>query len=197
VAGNAQNVLQSRDILAYIAAYSSANAMPADSAYGTAPGGTYRDIGYTDGGLGFNVGMQFTDVPVDQSIDPVAVIATGRDVHLTAQMAEFTAQNLKDATSQGSLTTVAAASGVRGHQSFTLDNTVGVNYLTVLFDVKMALGDQESIRFAGWRGQVRSAVQATMSSAAKVVLPLDVQLFPDPNNSNRVLEIRDILAALP
>jgi hypothetical protein len=47
-------ILQSRDIIAYIAAYSAANAMPADSAWGTAPGGTYRDVGYTDGGLGFN-----------------------------------------------------------------------------------------------------------------------------------------------
>lgn len=197
MAGNSQNLLQTRDILAYIAAYSAANAMPADSAYGTAPGGTYRDVGYTDGGLGFNISANFDDVRVDQSIDPVGVIATGRDVHLTAQLAEFTPQNLKDATSQGSLATVAASSGVRGHVDFTLDNTIGVNYLTVLFDVKMALGDAESVRFAGWRGQVRSAVQATISAGAKVVLPLDVQLFPDPNNSNRVLTIRDMTAALP
>jgi hypothetical protein len=55
VAGNSQQILQSSDIIAYIAAYSAANAMPADSAWGTAPGGTYRDVGYTDGGLGFNI----------------------------------------------------------------------------------------------------------------------------------------------
>jgi hypothetical protein len=197
MAGNSQNLLRSRDFIAYIAPYSSANAMPVDSAWGTAPGGTYRDVGYGDGGLGFTMSAAFDNVLVDQSIDPVAVIATGRDVHMSARLAEFTPQNLKDATSQGSLATVAASSGVRGHTSFTLDNTIGVNYLTALFDVKMALGDGEPIRFAGWRGQVRSAVAATISAGATVVLPLDVQLFPDPNNGNRVLEIRDVSAALP
>lgn len=197
MAGNAQQILQSRDILAYIATYSAANAMPADSAWGTAPGGTYRDIGYTDGGLGFNVETTFEDVRVDQSIDSVGVIGTGRNVRLTAAMAEFTMQNLKDATSQGTLTTVNATSGVRGHTDLAFDNTVSVNYLTVLFDVKHALGDAESMRFALWRGQVRSAVAATMSSANKVVLPFEVQAFPDPNNANRVMTVRDIIAALP
>lgn len=197
MAGNSQQILQSRDIIAYIAAYSAANAMPADSAWGTAPGGTYRDVGYTDGGLGFQVAAEFQDVQVDQSIDPVGVIATGRDIHLTAQMAEFTLQNLKDATSQGTITTTAASSGVRGHVDYTMDNTIGVNYLTVLFDVKHALGDSEAFRFALWRGQVRSAVQATISAGQKVILPLDVQAFPDPNNSNRVMTIRDVIPALP
>jgi hypothetical protein len=197
VAGNAQQVLQSRDIIAYIAPYAASNAMPADSAYGTAPGGTYRDVGYTDGGLGFNVGATFEDVRVDQSIDPVGVIATGRDVRLTGRMAEFTLQNLKDATSQGTLTTTPASSGVRGHTDFTMDNTIGVNYLTALFDVKHALGDGESMRFALWRGQVRSAVAGTISAAAKLVLPFEVQAFPDPNNANRVLTVRDVIAALP
>jgi hypothetical protein len=108
-------ILQTRDIIAYIAAYSAANAMPADSAFGTAPGGTYRDIGGTDGGLGFNIAATFEDVRFDQSIDAVGVIATGREIHLTAQMAEFTLQNLKDATSQGTITTTPA-SGRQGPQ---------------------------------------------------------------------------------
>lgn len=194
---NAQNILRSRDIIAYLAPYSSTNAMPADSAWATSPGGLWRDVGGTDGGLGFNIGTNYDDVLIDQSVDAVAVIPTGRDIHMTAQLAEFTAQNLKDATSQGSLATVAASSGVRGHTSFTMDNTVNVTYLSALFDVKMALGDQESMRFAGWRGQVRTAVQGTINAGATLVLPVDIQLFPDPNNTNRVLEVRDISAALP
>lgn len=197
MAGNSAQILQSRDIIAYIAPYSAALVVPADSAWGTSPAGTWRDIGYTDGGLGFNVENTFEDVLVDQSIDAVGVIATGRNVTLSAQMAEFTMQNLKDATSQGTLSTVAAASGVRGHTDLAFDNTIAVNYLGVYFDVKHALGDSESMRFVGWRGQVRSAIAATMSAASKVILPFEVQLFPDPNNSNRVLSVRDIIAALP
>lgn len=197
MAGNSQQILQSRDIIAYISAYSAALTVPVDSAWSTAPGGTWRDIGYTDGGLGFNVETTFEDVAVDQSIDPVAVIGTGRNLRLSAQMAEFTMQNLKDATSQGTLTTVAAASGVRGHTDLAFDNTVGVNYLAVYFDVRHALGDAESMRFVGWRGQVRSAISGTLSAASKLILPFETQLFPDPNNANRVLTVRDVIPALP
>lgn len=197
MSGNSNNILQSRDMAAYIADYSSSLTMPTDSAWNTAPGGTWRDIGYTDGGLGFNVENSFEDVTVDQSVDPVAVIGTGRNVRLSAQMAEFTMQNLKDATSQGTLTTTAATSGVRGHTDLDFDNTIAVNYKAVYFDVKHALGDSEPMRFVLWRGQVRSAVSATINAGSKLVLPFDVQAFPDPNNSNRVLQVRDIIAALP
>jgi hypothetical protein len=194
---NGGNALQTRDIYAYIAPYASTNAMPADSAWGTAPGGTYRDIGGTDGGLGFNIATTFEDVRFDQSVDAVGVIATGREIHLTAQMAEFTLQNLKDATSQGTITTTPATSGVRGHSDYAMDNTIGVNYLTVLFDAKAGLGDGESYRFALWRAQARAGVTGTISAASKLVLPFDAQGFPDPNNANRVLTIRDVIAALP
>ncbi len=193
---DSQNVQQSRDMLMYVAPYSASNAMPSDSAWGTAPGGAYRDVGYTDGGLGFNVGMTYEDVTVDQSIDPIAVIPTGRDLRLTGNLAELTPQNLKDATSQGTLATVAASSGVRGHIDLDFDSTINVNYLTGLFDVKMSLGTGEALRIALWRAQIRSAIQATFSATGKVVLPVEMQGFPDPNNSGRVMKFRKILPAL-
>jgi hypothetical protein len=197
VAGNSSNIYQTRELAVYTAPYSSALTFPTDSSYGTAPGGTLRDLGYSDGGLGFNVENTFEDVTVDQSVDPVGVIGTGRNVRLTAQLAEFTMQNLKDATSQGTLTTTAATSGVRGHTDLAFDNTIAVNYLAVYFDTKMSLGDGEAMRFMLWRGQVRSAVAATISATSKVILPFEVQAFPDPNNANRVMTVRDVIAALP
>lgn len=196
MAGNSAQVLQSRDIICYIAPYSAALAFPADSAWGTAPGGTLRDIGYTDGGLGFNVENTFEDVLVDQSIDPIAVLGTGRNVTLSAQMAEFTMQNLRDATAQGTLTTVAASAGVRGHTDLAFDNTIALNYLATYFDVRHSLGDAESMRFLLWRGAVRSATAATISATSKVILPFEVQAFPDPNNANRVLTVRDVIPAI-
>lgn len=194
---NSAEILQSKDMEVWLAPYSASLTFPTDSAHGTAPGGTWRNPGSTDGGLGFNVETTFEGVTVDQSIDEVGVIATGRNIRLSAQLAQWTMQNLKDATSQGTLTTVPAASGVRGHVSLNFDNTIGVNRMAVYFDVKHALGDQEPMRFFGPYGQVRSAIAGTISAASKLVLPVDVQLFPDPNNSNRVLEVRDVIAALP
>lgn len=194
---NAANILQSRDMIPYATPYSAALTMPALAAHGTHPGGAWRDLGATDGGLGFNVENTFEGVTIDQSVDEVAVIATGRNLTLSAQLAEFTMQNLKDATAQGTLTTQAAASGVRGYSRLAFDNTIGVNYQAVLFDVKHSLGDGESLLFVGWRGQVRSAIAGTVSAASKLILPYEVQLFPDPNNGNRVLTIQDNTPALP
>lgn len=192
---NAANILQTRDMVPYVAPYSSSNAMPADSAWGTYWGAPFRDMGGTDGGLGFSVETTFENVGIDQSIDPVGVIASGRNVRMSAQLAEFTTSNLKDATSQGTISTVNAGAGVRGHTDLAFDNTVNVNYLTAGFDVKHSLGDLEPWRFMAWRAQVRSAISGTINAGSKLVLPFEVQAFPDPNNSNRVLTIRKVLPA--
>src|SRR5262249_2405378 len=143
MSGNAANVQQSRDFLMYEEPYSSGNSMPSDSAWGTAWGGSWVDVGYTDGGLRFNVTDTFSDVHVDQQIDPVLTVATARDVRLSGNMAEFTTGNMKTATGQGTSSTVAATSGVRGHTDLAFDSTILLTYLTVGFGVH-ASGNGES-----------------------------------------------------
>lgn len=198
MAGSALNVQQGRDFIFYDALYASTNAMPADSAPGTSPGAPWRDVGYTDGGIGFNIGTSYDDVRVDQEVDLVAVIPTGRDIRITAQMAEFTLTNLQAAIGQGSTSTVAASSGVRGHTDLAMSNTIAVTYRSALAAVKRSLSnDQEDFRIAIWRGQCRSAVQSSFQAGAKTIIPYEIQAFPDPNNSNRVMMLRQILAALP
>lgn len=192
---NGGNVLQSRDMIPYVAPYSSSNAMPPDSAWGTFWGSPFRDMGGTDGGLGFSVETTFEDVRLDQSIDPVGVIPSGRNVRLSAQLAEMTNINLKDSTGQGTLTETPASAGVRGHSDLAFDTTVNVIYKTVGFDVKHSLGDLEPWRFMAWRAQVRSAISGTVSATSKLILPFEVQAFPDPNNGNRILTIRKVLPA--
>jgi hypothetical protein len=195
MSGNALNVQQSRDMLMYEEPYSSANAMPADSAWATAWGGSWVDIGFTDGGLRFNVATTFADVHVDQVIDPVLVVPTARDIRLAGTMAEFTTGNIKTATGQGTSTTTAATSGVRGHTDLAFDNTIALSYLTAGFDVH-ASGDNESFRPVAWRAQARGNPQVQFSATAKATIPFELECFPDPNNSNRILTLRKILAAL-
>ena len=198
MAGSALNVQQGRDFAFYDAVYASTNAMPADSAAQTAPGGPWRDVGYTDGGLGFNIGTTYDDVGVDQEIDRIAVIPTGRDVRITAQLAEFTLTNLQASIGQGTVTTVAATSGVRGHTDLALSNTIGVNYRSALAQVKRSLSaDQEDFRIAVWRGQCQASVQATFQAGQKSIIPYEIRAFPDPNNGNRVMTMRQVLAPLP
>jgi hypothetical protein len=197
MAGTPTNVIQSRDIIMYLAAYSASNALPADSAWGTAWGGTYRDAGYTDGGVNVNIGIDYTDVHVDQELDPVLIVASGRNVRLAATLAEPTTANLKDAIGgQGSITTVAATSGVRGHADLDLSPTLSLNYQTVGFDVKHP-GDGEAIRVIAWKAQGRGSPQIQFAADSKAAVPFEAQAFPDAANSNRVLRWRDIIAALP
>lgn len=193
---NANNVQQSRDFLLYAQPYSAANAMPADSAWSTPWGGSWVDKGYTDGGLRFNVSATFGDVHVDQSIDTVLIVPTGRDVRLAATLAEFTMQNMKDASGQGTISALPATSGVRGHTDLAFDATLAISYLTIGFDVHSS-GDNESFRTVGWRTQVRGNPQIQFSATAKVGIPLETQCFPDPSNANRILMLRDVIAALP
>lgn len=194
MSGTGTNVQQSRDFVMYEEPYSSGNSMPSDSAWGTAWGGSWVDIGYTDGGLRFNVTTNFDDVKVDQSIDPVLTVATGRDIRLSGNMAEFTTSNVKLATGQGTSSTTAATSGVRGHTDLAFDATIALTYLTVGFDIHA--GDGESFRPVAWRTQPRGNPQIQFSATAKATIPFEVEAFPDPNNSNRILTLRKVLAAL-
>lgn len=175
--------------------YSSANAMPTDSAWGTDWGGSWVNIGYTIGGLKFNVSTTFDDVKVDQAIDPVLTVPTGRDIRLSGQMGEFTTANVKLATGQGTSSTTAATSGVRGHTDLAFDSTLALTYLTVGMDAH-ASGDGESFRPVAWRSQARGNPQVSFLSSAPATLPFEVTAFPDPNNSNRILTLRKVLAAL-
>lgn len=192
---DSQLLQQGRNFLFYDAAYSSSNAMPAVDAYGTAWGGVYRNVGYTDGGINFNIQTDFEDVLVDQQIDAVGVIASGRTITVEAQLAEFTIQNLQAAIGQGSTNTVAASPGVRGYTDLALSNTITVSYRTAGFEVKRDLGDGEAIIGVVWRGQNRSSVQAQFAASQKTIIPYQIQAFPDPNNSNRVFTLRDVSAA--
>lgn len=196
--GSALNVQQGRDFAFYQAPYASTNAMPTDSAAQTTPGAPWVDTGYSDGGIGFNIGTTYDDVRVDQEIDIVAIIPSGRDIRMSAQLAEFTLTNLQAAIGQGSSSTVAATSGVRGHTDLAIANTISITYRSVLAQVKRSLStDQEDLRIVIWRGQCRSAVATTFQSGSKAIIPFEVQAFPDPNNSNRVMTLRSVLAPLP
>lgn len=190
-------VVQTRDIVVYVAAYSAAAALPTDSAWGTAWGGAFRDMGSTDGGVNVNISYQFEDVTVDQLIDPVLTIPSGRNVRLATTLAEPTTANLKDAISgQATITTVAAISGTRGHSDADLNPLLTNVYQTVGLDLKHP-GDGEAIRIIVWNGQGRGSPAVAFAPGAKATIPFEVQAYPDGANSNRILRWRDISAALP
>lgn len=181
-------------MIVYTEPYSGSNAMPADSAYGTSPGGSWVNRGVTDGGMEVSIATTRGAINVDQYPDPVLRPVTGRSVTLKGNLAQFTDQALLVAVGQGSVATVAATSGVRGHDEFTLTSTVSDSYYSALLDVQDP-GDLEAIRtFVGY-GLPSGTVNPKFGLAtAAAMIPFEITAVPDPSTGN-ILKIRDIIQA--
>lgn len=197
MAQDAAEVFRSGDLKVYAQAYNSALAFPADSAWGTAPGGSLVDKGFSNGGLDVHIAMTYDDQNVDQLIYPIFTIGTAGDVHLITNLLQITAANLQQSIGgQGTLSTVAAGSGTRGHTDLLIDGTVSVNYQQVYFDSKHP-GDGEALRQMIWKGIAKGNPQLKLIRTAAAELVFDVQGYPDTANSNKIMTWRDVIAALP
>lgn len=191
--GNADLVQYGRDIAARIADYAASNALPADTvAWDGNWGGTWADVGYTSGGLHVSTEVGRTPIEVDQELDPIALVATSRTATMNTNLSQFDVDNIVDATGQGSVTTQAPTTAVRGYEEFTIGSTINATGIAVGFDIKGR--DGEPIRIFGPRGfpNAGMTLDFVKDSNTGVLIPLSVQLTPDPENSNRILIIRDI-----
>jgi hypothetical protein len=107
---DATKVLAGRNFNVFAAPYLTTNTFPAQSPWGTDWGAPYVNKGYTSGNVRVTVGFTRTDIRVDQLIDPVARIATGRTISLNTALAQITAANLRDGTGNGTVTSFVATS---------------------------------------------------------------------------------------
>lgn len=199
MATNSAKVLATRDIIFYYKTYHQSNRLPDNTvlwgtAWGTPAGqtGAWVDGGFTQGGLGFSAEISRTDIRMDQSLDPVLRPATGRTVTMTANLGEFDLDSVVTATGQGSVATTAATTAARGYDEWSMGSTVADNFYSTAFDVQHP-GDDEAIRVVGWYVQPTGAESWNFGPEAAALTPFNVSLFPDPNNSNRVATIRDII----
>lgn len=110
--GDATKTIAGRNFKVWAAPYASTNVFPNQSPWGSdwsaGVSTTYVDKGYTVGNVRFSVGFARTDIRVDQLIDPVTRIATGRTITLNTALAQITAANLRDGTGNGTVTSFVA-----------------------------------------------------------------------------------------
>lgn len=197
---NAAAVISGRDYKCFVAPWATAVVMPADTvAWGTAWGGTYVEEGYTTGGLHVTMGTSRTNIAVDQEIDPVFRVATGRDVHVDTTLAEITAPHIADATGQAAsqITTVAAISGTRGHTDLDFASTIVENYSSVGFDIRNP-GDGEPFRFLVHKGLAVGSPTLNFTPTAPAGIAFSIAALPDTTTTpTRILKVRDVIPALP
>lgn len=197
MAGNSNEVVAGRDVICYTEPFLAANAFPADSAYGSAPGGSWADVGYTKDGLHLQWRMQFIEYTVDQLLDPIARVPQSRDLRLRANVGQVDAPDLVIASGQGTSSSLAAISGTRGHNDFTLTNTLATTYYSTYFDVKGPVSG-ESCRVVGWKGRSVGDLNLDFHLADIAQVNIEHALIPDDSVSPaRICQIRIITPALP
>jgi hypothetical protein len=201
MAFNALAVLYGRDFAVFTVPHSSTNTLPADTLlYGTAwgtPSGQsapWVDVGYTDGGLSFTIGVTRGSIRVDQSLDDIAKPATGRDMSLSTQMAEFTTTNIYTAAGQGTPSSLAATTAVRGYNDLDIGPTIVDAYRSIGFDI-LHPGDAQAFRVVGWRTLPSGSVNGQINAEDNATIGLDCTCFPDTTTTpNRILKIHDVVA---
>lgn len=99
-----------------------------------APGGTWVELGLTQDNMELRAAIEYAEIVSDQLIDPIARPAESRDAGLTANLIQITPQNIQFALGVGSTASVASGVGIRGVESYTMDDDVTEQLAAVLVD---------------------------------------------------------------
>lgn len=193
---NADSVIATRAFGLFYKAFNASNALPADTvAWGTLPTG-FTDVGYTDGGLNFGVDETRNEIRVDQEFNPVSNPISEVTITMGTDLAEMTPANIQAATGLGTLTTVAAASGTRGHDQLDINSSFSDDFRTWLGRVKQP--DGEVFNISLWKSIATGALATTFNADDKATIAMEVTGLADTStNPARIATVRDVLPALP
>lgn len=184
-------------MIVYTEPYTAANVFPTVTAWGTSPGGSWVDQGYTKDGAHVQWRMQFQEYTVDQQLDPVARIPSQRDLRLRANLGQIDSAAMAVATGQGTTTVVAAASGTRGTNTLAITGTIAANYYSIYFDVRSPVSG-EAARVVGWQGRSVGDINIDFHIPDLAQVNMEMALVPDTSTSPaRIAQLQVILPALP
>jgi hypothetical protein len=184
-------VIAGRNLLAYTEPWSPSNTMPADTilwgdpqpsgslAPGTAGwGGSWVNLGFTRDGLRFRMNVERQDILVDQVVDPILRVPTRRNLNMETALAQINAQNLANATGQGSISTVAPGAGTRGHTDYIVAGTIIDLYYSTGFDI-LSPGTNEAVRVVGWKGLAMADVEMQFNVTDAARIAYNIAVIPD------------------
>lgn len=192
---NALAVVATRQFWVWNKAYDPTNAFPADTVLHGADFTGYTKLGYTSGGLSMNWNLQRGSIPVDQELDPVLRPVSARNLTLDSSLAEFTPANMKLATGQGTITSVAAGVA-RGHEDFDLNSNISDVYATVMYDIEQQNG--EALRIAVWRGLPTGSPTTRFDAANAALIAYQVSALPDTSTTPaRLASVRLVTPIVP
>lgn len=173
-------IFAGRDVICYLEPFAAGNSMPAQSAWGTAPGGSWVNEGYTKDGVAVRWRQQIQTYMVDQSLDPVTALPLSRDLRFVASIGQIDFPALVASTSAGSATGALAPSS--GVATYILQSVAQNLYYSVFFDVRNPLTN-DFAHFVGWftRGVGDQEIRVHLPDIAQ--LNIEMQAFPDTSVS--------------
>lgn len=172
----------------YTESFASANSFPSDAAWGTSPGGSWYNLGYTKDGVAVRWRQQIQTYLVDQSLDPVTALPLSRDLRFVASIGQIDMPTIVTATSSGTATGVAAPGS--GTADYILQSVAQNLYYSVFFDVRNPLTNDFG-HFVGWftRGVGDLEIRVHLPDIAQV--NVEMQAFPDTSTTPaRVAQFR-------
>jgi hypothetical protein len=87
-------------------------------------GGNWQNLGATDQGWKLSIGTSTKSITIEEQSTPALVLADSHTYQITGDLAEDTLDHARWAYGGGTLTTTAAATGVPGYQTLTLQDNL-------------------------------------------------------------------------
>lgn len=190
-------LLAGRDTLAYYEPFLAANTFPTDSAWSTAPGGSWVLGSYTKDGVHVMYRQQIQEYTIDQFLDAIVTIPISRDLRFRYNASQLDMPELLVATGQGSASATAAGSGTRGKADFLLGATVAQNFYTMYFDTRSPT-TAEAGRFVGWKCRAVGDIELAVHIPEQLLVNVELRAFPDDSvTPARIAQFRLLQPALP
>lgn len=181
-------IFAGRDVIMYTEPFNISNSFPADNPWGTSPGGSWSNLGYTKDGVAVRWRQQIQQYLVDQSLDPVTALPLSRELRFVASIGQIDMPTLVTATSSGTATGVLAPA--TGTADYVLLSVAQNLYYSVFFDVRNPLTNDFG-HFVGWntRGVGDLEIRVHLPDIAQI--NVEMQAFPDTSvNPARVAQFR-------
>ncbi len=161
--------------------------------YGGAWPAGLASLGYTEDGIALNVGRDIEDIVVDQEVDPVLLLSTGRDIRISTNLAEFRAATLSAAFGYGTATTTASTATVRGQEDFDLaGGAPAIRNRVSAIEAQAQNG--EPFRAIFFKAVAVSDGDLNFAKTDNVAIPFEMRALPDTSVSpSRVAKLRQVL----
>lgn len=188
-------VISGRNFRVYSIPWDDANTIPdLQTAEYDDPGSPYTagELGLTQGGLNFSMGLTRGEIRADQLFLPVVRPLQSANFQMVANLMEMRATNLNLATGMGDIDTTAPGATARGADDWVVNEDFGDQYNTYLFGVQQP--DTMPFWVLGYRAIAVGSPNPSFTAEGAAVTQLTVAPLPDTSTDPaRIMLIRDVL----